>query len=350
MELHKSPPLETLLEKPLSREKLKYNSLFPKTLILFITTHGEICVKDDKAAVFDIPESIHNVFKLNLAPPGVSASMSVLDMRVIPFATKYPDFGKTFKSIEKSTSLENIRAIIKYQLSLSKHVLPLRYLSETSDTSYLHKFMGGLQSNIRRFYVPRMLMDSEESSEERDTLPEAVNLHMWLESPVSINSENQFLHVFPPPNKKTMIDKLYFTEDPRTEHSATPFTGIIALNLSRGWKNILPDILSSMGFPSRSTQDSLFLRTSQIFDFLSNIKDSEGKPIVENVLIIDTSCANFQDKNPKNKPFLKSVSIETGHGGKRTKRRRKKSKSIRKKSKSIKKKSKSIKKKSKRRD
>jgi hypothetical protein len=348
-------PLERPLERPLSKEerkKLDYDSLFPKTLVLFITLHGEICVWDDvrdEPVDFEIPESIHSLFKLNLAPSGVTAVMSALDSRFISIATRAYNFEKKMKSTEENSSLEKIRKIINDQLSQSD-------LSE-SGIDYLHYFMQELQLAIKHLYHRRMLMPStkEKFPEETDTLPKAVNLHMWLETPIThytetyMKSQNQFVHFFPPPNKKMMTNKVYSTGDPRTEHSATPFNhAIIALNLNGGWKDILPDILSSKKLSSRSTQRTLVLQTSDILDFLSNIKDPEGKPIVENVLIIDTSCANFQDENQEHKEKLTRLSDELGHGGKRSKRRRrKKSKSIRKKSKSIRKKSKSLRKKSK---
>jgi len=322
--------------------KLAYASLFPKNLVLFITTHGRICVWGDVPDLpedFVIPESIHSLFKLNLAPPGVSSSMSALSIKNVRDAYKAYDLGKSLKLTERETDLHQISEIIKEKLTRSPD------LSETDDLNYLQSFMIELQRQIRPFYEEQMPKEDPDFVEERDTLPKAVNLHMWIERRIdpeqheTMSRENQFVHSFSRGSRRKMVNKRFFTDNPFTERSASPLNfGVIALNLNDGsYRNILPDILSSMKRKQRSTQHDLFLDTSDILEFVSNIKDSEGKPIVESVLILDTSCANFHDEIPEHKVSLTSFSDSYGHGGKnkKIKRKSKKKKNRRKKSKKI---------------
>jgi len=318
---------ELTIEKiPASKRiKLEYDLLFPKNLVLFITTHGKICVWSDvvdEPQDFDIPESIHSLFKLNLAPAGVSACMSAFCIRQVKDAFKEPDLGESLKVKEEVTDLHNIHKIIKDKLDKSPG------LSETDNTGDLQGFMGELQREIRPFYEEQMPKEHPAYIEERDTLPKAVNLHMWVETPVDPNqqqymaSDNQFVHFFPPSRRKIMVNKRFYTDNPLQEHSASPINfGIIALNLNDGsYRNILPDILLSMKKPQRSTQHDLFVDTRDILEFVSNIKHSDGNPIVENLLIIDTSCATFDDQEHKTK--LESISDQFGHGNKKSRKRK----------------------------
>jgi hypothetical protein len=317
-----------------------YNSLFPKNLLLLITTHGVICARKDIANEtenFDIPESIHTLFKLNLAPAGVSANLYALQLEDISDAFKTHDAFETLKKTDKKTHLHKIIEIIKAQF------LNFSDLSTTTDTRDLQTFMEKLQNDIRPLYEKAMPETHPDYVEERDTLHKAVNLHMWLERPVDAEewnrmyNNNEFVHSESPGTKK-MANKIFITGD-RSEHPANPNNfGIIALNLNNGRPtDILPDILTSLKRPGRSTQHSLRLKTSEILEFLSNIKNDKGEPIIENLLILDTSCANFQFGRK-----LAKETTEIGYGGKISKRRRKKSKkSLRKKSKkSLRKKSK----------
>ena len=333
------------------KAKLVYASLFPKNLVLFITTHGRICVwgdVPDQPEDFVIPESIHSLFKLNLAPAGVSSSMSALSIKHVRDAFKAPDLEQSLKIKEEVTDLNYIYEIIKHKLAISPD------LSETDDLDYLQRFIIELQRQVRPFYEEQMPKEDPDFVEERDTLPKAVNLHMWVERRIdpeqrdTMTRENQFVHFFPKGSRKIMVNKRFFTDNPFTEQSASPLNfGVIALNLNDGsYRNILPDILSSMKRKQRSTQHDLFLDTSDILEFVSNIKDSEGKPVVESVLILDTSCANFHNEIPEHKERLTSFSDHYGLGGKnkKTKKiiRKSKKKSLIKKKKIRRKKSKKI--------
>jgi len=323
--LEEEPEL-TIEKIPVSKKKkLAYDSLFPKNLVLFITTHGKICIWDDipdEPEDFDIPESIHSLFKLNLAPAGVSACMSAFCIKQVTDAFKAPNLEESLKIKEEVTDLHNIHKIIKDKLASSPG------LSETDNTDDLQDFMVELQREIKPYYGEEMPKEgskyAEEFVEERNTLHKAVNLHMWLETPPvdRMNGENQFLHFFPPPRRKKMVNKRFYTDTP-LEHSASPVNfGIIALNLNDGsYRNIIPDILLSMKKPQRSTQRKLFLDTSDILEFVSNITDPTGKPIVESVLILDTSCANFDDQIKEHQAKLTTLSDQYGHGNKKSKRK-----------------------------
>jgi hypothetical protein len=294
----------------------KYYSSFPETLILFITTHGETCVLEKvphEPEVFNIPDSINKLFKLNLAPSGVSAVMTAIELDDVNAAMKGHIFETKLNSIEQKTCLEMYRTLINEQLELQD-------VSKTNDPLELLNFMRNLQDTITYLYQIRMPL-SEHFAEERCTINKSVNLHIWVEKSLNINRVNEFEHV-----SKQMVNKYYITGNPSSEHSASPLNfGILAVNfIGEKYRDILPDILLSMKKPQRSTKVTLSLKTSDILEFLSNIKDPDGKAIIQNVLIIDTSCANFEYRNPQYKERLSTESSQYGYGGKKSKRRTKK--------------------------
>jgi hypothetical protein len=319
-------------EESKRKSKIAYDSLFPKNLVLFITTHGRICVWDnaeDEPEDFTIPESIQNLFKLNLAPPGVSSRMTALSIQDVSDSYKASDLSKSLKVTEKATDLNKIFEIIQETRAKSPR------LSTTYNLNYLQRFMTVLQNKIKPFYEEQMPKDDSYFVEERDTLPKAVNLYTWIDSttPVEMSGENQFVHLrterIPgkPRKPRKMVNKRFLTDNPFTEHSASPLNfSILALNLNDNtYRNIVPDILSSTSKQSRSTQNALFLDTSDILKFVSNIKDAEGNAIVESVLMLDTSCANFHDEIEKHKASLTVFSTRIGYGGSNKKTKRKKS-------------------------
>jgi hypothetical protein len=317
--------------------------IFPKNLILFITTHGEVCVRKDvshRPKLFVIPDNIVSLYKLNLAPPGVSANMTGLDIKDVICAEKAPDFDKALKALQQEKHL------ISYYNMIMKDRSKIDQLSQTDNQEDLQNFMEELQLNIKEAYIANMPKEHSDFVEERDTLPTSVNLHMWLTPTEDISPEemieieqdmqtqNQYIHFLQTSDStqngvqtnRIMVDKRFTTGQPNKNRAACPLNfGIHALNLKgMVYKNILPDIFSSFGLPSKSREKSLALYTSNIFNFISNIKDSNGKPIVERVILIDTSCSNFQDEIPEDKPDLKRRSMYFGYGRKTKKSKTKK--------------------------
>jgi hypothetical protein len=59
------------------------------------------------------------------------------------------------------------------------------------------------------------------------------------------------------------------------------------------------------------------LKTSEIFDFISKIKKSNGEPAVKRVLIMDLSCSGFQGENPAYERLLTRFTQDFAFGTKK---------------------------------
>jgi hypothetical protein len=304
----------------------------PKHLLLFITTHGSICVWGDvpeETETFGIPLSIKRVSKLNFAPEGVSSLMTALSINNVRCGYKSADLEKALK---EQTHLKEYYALIKEKM------LEFHELNETNDLDYLQSFMVNLQKDIKTAYEANMPpSDHPDAIEERYTLPRAVNLHIWtdmqlLRSDISeMESNNQYVHFLEKQNRQ-MVNKRFDTGNPANDRSACPLNfGIYALNLKdQPYVNIFPYIRSFMGKNTRSHKESLYVKTSNIFEFISNIKDNQGNPVVETVSIIDTSCSNFPGNIQEHKANLTDDSIYYGYGPKKSKSKSKSKKNYKK--------------------
>lgn len=302
--------------KKLKTGKYDYIS---KSLLLFITTHGEIPSSTDEPEVFTIPTGVRNILKLNLAPPDSYSIMSALDIDDVREALKTHNTEKALKEIEELSGLHQIYEKLEVKLS------EFGFLTGTDDIQKFIDFMKKLQDDIIPFY-DSYVNKWPESVREIRALHEAVNLHMWLEEPLrqESNGRNQFVHISEH-DKRQMVNKM-FTTGSREEHSASHLNfGILAFNpTNSAFVDIFGDIRAFKKLPIRSTQEGLMLTTQDIFDFIDHFRDYHGRRIVENVLILDTSCAIFDSEIPEDKlSNLKELSESYGYGGKRRRQKRK---------------------------
>jgi len=310
----------------------KYAELFPENLILLISTHGEICVSEKHptySEVFDIPKSIQYVAKLNLAPLGVSAILTAADVRNVRDAWTSHNLSKSLKDDYNYTSLVQIDQMIQQLMKSEEFVDQLNH-QENEDV--LTHFMQTVQKEVVPFYRQRLIDDYKEDydyDKAIQTFKKAVNLHyiavegserMPQSKIDKLEKKNIFPHLFPPRANKAMVDKNYETGIASDNRTVDPKNfGIIALNLKQGKKhyNLFPDILASLGKRSRSSYSSLKLKTSEIFDFISKIKKSNGEPAVKRVLIMDLSCSGFQGENPAYERLLTRFTQDFAFGTKK---------------------------------
>jgi len=328
-------PKKTEESKKLKKKKkaaAEFADLFPENLILLISTHGEICVSEKHptySEVFDIPSSIEYVAKLNLAPLGVSAILTAADIRNVRDAWTSHNLSKSLKENYDYTSLFQIDQMIQ-QLMKSEEFVD--QLDDQENEDVLTHFMKTVQKEVVPFYRQRLIDDYKEEYEYDkaiQTFKKAVNLHyiavegserMPQSKIDKLEKKNIFPHLFPPRANKTMVDKNYETGVASDNRSVDPKNfGIIALNLKQGKKhyNLFPDILASLGKRSRSSYSSLQLKTSEIFDFISKVKKSNGEPAVKRVLILDLSCSGFQGENPAYERLLTRFTQDFAFGTKK---------------------------------
>jgi hypothetical protein len=297
-----------------------YAEGFPENLVIYISLHGSIVIKDERnLEPIEIPDSIEYISKFNIAPPGDEAVLSVRD--VIDLSTK-------------STCIHDEKDIQIYDKIIHKHIEDSD-LDTTHDLPTLNRFMCQLQDELKTNYIGNF-SKAEIHKPYKYNLEKGrgCKLHTFekksssssVASAASLDSSPDppdiFHHLTPPHGKKTMLNKELSTE---LMISDEPLIGIIVANHRIRNYDILPDILRSLGLPTRSSirlsPTPLRVTTKQILDFIANIR-IDGVPVVKRLFIIDLSCQKFQRPyhelsglSEQDRQILEAYVNERGYGG-----------------------------------
>ena len=328
--------LDLKSQKLTKKEKaaLDYASYFPENLIILLSTHGEICVDEkhlDYSEVFDIPDSLQYVSKLNIAPAGLSSIISTVDIRDVEEGFKKHDLLKHLEGVYNRTDLTKFDNMVQRLLKNDEYN---GEIDEQENTRVLIDFMKTLQTDFSDYYREDFAEVNPDYEKEIKSLHKAVSLHYYMNMKLPETREldkflkkeakhNVFPHLFSKGVQKVMANKRYSTSFPAHERSVDPIDyGIIGLNMKSGKKyhNLLPDILVSMGKRSRSNYSSLQLKTSDVLHFISNIKKADGSPAVKRLMMIDLSCSVFQGENPKYERILTKYTEPFGWGIRKSKK------------------------------
>jgi len=331
--------MQPITQKLTKKERvaLDYASYFPENLILLLSLHGEICVDEkhlEYSKIFDIPDSLEYVSKLNIASLGVSSLISTVDIRDVEEAFKKHDPLKHLEGVYNLTDLTKFDNMVKKLLKNQKYE---GQIDKQENVDVLTDFMKTLQILFAKYYKQDFAETYPDYEKEIKSLPKAVNLHYYMNTEIPQPREldkflkkeekhNVFPHLFSQGVQKVMANKKFASSNPVHERPVDPIDyGIIGLNMKAGKKyhNLLPDILASMGKRSRSNYSSLELKTSDIFHFISNIKKADGTPAVKRLLIVDLSCSIFQGEKPEYQRMLTKFTEPFGWGTRKTKRKTK---------------------------
>ena len=310
------------------RVALDYASYFPENLILLLSLHGEICVDEkhlEYSKIFDIPDSIEYVSKLNIAPAGFQSIIANVDIRDVAESFKTHDPLKHLEGVYNTTDLTKFDNIVQRLLKNQKYG---GQIDKQENVDVLTDFMKSVQRFFGNHYRQDFAETNPDYEEEIKSLPKAVNLHYYMNTEIPQQrvfnkllkeeaKHNVFPHLFSQGVQKVMANKKFASSYPVLERPVDPIDyGIIGLNMKAGKKyhNLLPDILASMGKRSRSNYSSLELKTSDIFHFISNIKKADGSPAVKRLMIIDLSCSIFQGEKREYQRMLTKFTEPFGWG------------------------------------
>ena len=302
-----------------------------------LSLHGEICVDEkhlEYSKIFDIPDSLEYVSKLNIAPAGFQSIIANVDIRDVTEAFKTHDPLKHLEGVYNKTDLTKFDNIVQRLLKNQKYG---GQIDEQENVDVLTDFMKTIQKFFGNHYRQDFAEMYPDYEEEIKSLPKAVNLHYYMNTEIPqprvfnklLKEEakhNVFPHLFSQGVQKVMANKKFASSNPVHERPVDPIDyGIIGLNMKAGKKyhNLLPDILASMGKRSRSNYSSIELKTSDIFHFISNIKKADGSPAVKRLLIVDLSCSVFQGEKREYQRMLTKFTEPFGWGARKTRKTRK---------------------------
>jgi len=326
------------------REEEKIGDLFPSTVVVVFSTHGMVC-HNLKAKhlieTYEIPEGIA-IEKINIAPIGVAALLKDNQMPEFDLAEKQPDLGVAIAEFESKSEVQKIKTIIEKEMGEKPGI------SYTEDDAEIQDFVNRLFTRLKDFYMGTMLTEDEDV-EERKKIDDAVSLHIFEDkSPdpdfvpftpeqlYSLAKDNIFPHIFEEGQPRIMANKKLVTGK-ESEKGPNPWTNtIFALNVEEiPYFDLFSAVRESMGMSSRS-KESLFVKTSDVVDYLSNVTNSAGEKVVKKIIIVDLSCSTFSKFVSPHKETLTKQGKSYGWGLKKKKHnsRRSRSKTSSKKNKS----------------
>ena len=314
--------------------------IFPKNLILVIACHGEALL-DKKASkakgrmspqIIDIPSSL-NLYKINLAPINKLSAVSSCRAVHVDKAFMSHDTSHALENEMKKSDYSRIYGIINSALDSNGGK---KHISNTIDRGELLNFMTLFQTIMKKGYREKLDFWNRQKpgtfGELFECLPESVNFHMWhqsgeastLPSHESTLSSHEIINYFPHSGEK-IINKKFVTGEDQSESSPHPGTNTIyAVNINGiPFFDIMKVVCESLGRPYRGDLSRSSITTKELLDFISNIK-IDGRPVVENLMIIDLTC-NELDCKMRWGDIPKELYLQYGIGKKIKMRKSKKS-------------------------
>lgn len=256
--------------------------MYPKTVIITVTTHGEIPLDEKGQPIkFILPEGM-SLTKISTVVPGVCNFLASEDAEHYvntlidwlkkkdesKFVKKKSKVSKNIVDFLKKEDMETFNQIAK-DVREKKRQLRMR-ASNYNDNDY----------NNDDDYN-----DDEEYSEEDsdDIKDDEEYLNQWNKSYQVTHFENPFKRTRQDslrPTRKELINKIYIRKNDSEQFQQPWDFAITVLNV-RGY----PDLVREM--TGRTHQDDSMITLEEITDFLN----SKG---VANIFLIDFSCSVFQ--------------------------------------------------------
>jgi len=309
--------------------------MYPKTVIITVTTHGEIPLDEaGQPEKFVLPEGM-SLTKISAVVPGVCNFLASEDAE--HYVNTLIDWLKKFDESE----------FVEKKSKVSKNIVDFLKKEDMETVRQIEKDVKEKKRKlgIRSKYIDYNdddddYNDDEEYEEDSDDIKaDEEYLNQWNKSYQVTHFANPFKRIRPDslrPSRKELINKMYLRNN-ESEQFQQPWDFAITVLNVVGY----PDIVREM--TGRTHQDDSMITLEEITDFLN----SKG---VTNVFLIDFSCSVFQSERDEvitvpdertQRILRRELLKQQLHGGKFNDRKLQKKSKIRKKTRKTKKSKKS---------